>query len=212
VLLDRVEYQGVLQDHGAAVAWDAAGTEFVSQYQDPERVFVQHNQEGLAAPVVSLPIQGTVAADGVVATRQLTALTGGVTTTITLQLIWNALGARLLLRVDPATLPAERYKTLALRVGQGTDANNPANRDQDFTLEVSSGSHTAAIPASCLHRLLYPDAPPFGPAKIMMQTLRLPIERLVECGVDPTDLRSIALVFDRRATGTLYVGDLQCSN
>jgi len=116
------------------------------------------------------------------------------------------------LRVDPSTLPAERYRTLALRVGQSTEASNAANRDQDFTLEVSSGSHTAAFPASCLHRLLYPDPPPFGPAKIVMQTLRLPVERLAECGVDPTDLRSISLVFDRRATGTLYVGDLQWSN
>ena len=213
VLLDRAEYLDVLRDHGAAVAWDPAGTEFVSQYQDPERIFVQHNQEGLAAPVVSLPVQGTVAADGVVAARQLTALVGGApTTTITLRLVWNALGFRLILRVDPATLPAERYKTLALRIGQSTEANNAANRDQDFTLEISSGSRTAAIPASSLHRLLYPAPPPFGPAKIVMQTLRLPVERLVECGVDPTDLRSIALVFDRRTTGTVYVGDLQFSN
>jgi hypothetical protein len=213
VLLDRAEYLDVLRDHGAAVAWDPAGTEFVSQYQDPERVFVQHNQEGLAAPVVSLPVQGTVAADGVVATRQLTALVGGAaTTTITLRLAWSALGSRVLLIVDPSTLPAERYKTVALRVGQSTEASNAANRDQDFTLEVSSGSRTAAIPVSSLHRLLYPDPPPFGPAKIVMQTLRLSVERLVECGVDPTDLRSIVLVFDRRATGTVYVGDLQCSN
>jgi hypothetical protein len=79
-------------------------------------------------------------------------------------------------------------------------------------LEVSSGSRTAAVPASSLHRLLYPDAPPFGPAKIVMQTLRLPVEQLAECGVDASDLRSIALVFDRRATGTVYVGDLQFSN
>ena len=213
MLLDRAEYVDVLRDHGAAVAWDPAGTEFVSQYQDPERVFIQHNQEGLVAPVVSLPVQGTLAADGVVATRQLTPLVGGApTTTITLRLLWNALGSRLLLRVDPSTVPAERYKTLALRVGQSTEANNAANRDQDFTLEISSGSRTAAIAASSLHRLLYPDPPPFGPAKIMMQTLRLPVERLVEFGVDPTDLRSIAFVFDRRATGTVYVGDLQCSN
>jgi hypothetical protein len=75
--------------------------------------------------------------------------------------------------VDPSTLPAERYKTVALRVGQSTEASNAANRDQDFTLEVSSGSRTAAIPVSSLHRLLYPDPPPFGPAKIVMQTLRL---------------------------------------
>jgi hypothetical protein len=213
VLLDRAEYMDVLRDHGVAVAWDPAGAEFVSQYQDPERFFIQHNQEGLVAPVVSLPVQGTVAPDNVVATRQLTALVGGApTTTITLRLVWSALGSRLLLRVDPSTLPAQRYKTLALRVGQSTEANNAANRDQDFTLEVSSGSRTATIPASSLHRLLYPDPPPFGPAKVVMQSLRLPVERLVECGVDPTDLRSIALVFNRRATGTVYVGDLQCSN
>jgi hypothetical protein len=213
VLLDRPEYLNVFRDHGTSVAWDPAGTEFVSQYQDAERFFVQHNQEAPAAPVVSLPVQGTVAADGLAATRQLTALVGGApTTTLTLRLAWNAPGARLLLKVDPSTLPAERYKTLTLRVGQSTEANNAANRDQDFSLEVSSGSRTVQIAASSQHRLLYPDPPPFGPAKIVLQTLRIPVDRLVESGVDPSDLRSIALVFDRRATGTVYVGDLQCSN
>lgn len=213
VLLDRVEYLEVLRDHGAATAWVPTGTEFVSQYQDPLRSFVQHHQEGPVAPVISLPCQGTVALDGVVATRQLTALVGGSpTTTLTLRVIWNALGSRLLLLVDPATLPAERYKALALRVGQSDEATNPTNRDQDFTLEISSGSCTAAFPASSMHRLLYPDPPPFGPAKIVMQTLRLPVGRLVECGVDPTDLRSVALVFDRRPTGTVYIGDLQVCN
>ncbi len=213
VLLDRREYFAILRDHAAATAWDPAGTELVSQYQDPERIFVQHNQEGLAPPVVSLPVQGSVAADGVVAARQLTALVGGAaTTTITLRLAWNAAGTRLLLRVDPATLPAERYKVMALRVGQSNEAANTANRDQDFTLEVSSGSRTAAFPASSLHRLLFPDPPPFGPAKTVMQTLRLPVARLDECGVDPSDLRSIALVFDQRQTGVVYAGDLQFTN
>jgi hypothetical protein len=93
VLLDRKAYFAVLHDHAAAGQWDPPGTELVSQYQDPERIFVQHNQESLLAPVVSLPVQGTVAADGVAAARQLTALTGGAaTTTITLRLSWNALG------------------------------------------------------------------------------------------------------------------------
>jgi Chlorophyllase enzyme len=210
VLLDRRKYFAVLRDHAVATAWDPAGTELVSQYQDPQRTFVQHNQEGLAPPMVSLPVQGTVAADGVAAARQLTALVGGApTTTITLRLAWSSAGTRLLLQVDPATLPAERYKAMALRVGQSVEAANTANRDQDFTLEVSSGSRTAAFRASSLHRLLFPDPPPFGPAKIVMQTLRLPVARLVECGVDPSDLRSIALVFDRRQTGVVYAGDLQ---
>jgi hypothetical protein len=210
VLLDRAEYLDVLRDHGTAVNWDPPGSNFVSQYLDPERILVQHNQEGIGAPVVSLPVQGAVAADGVVATRAMTLLTGGVTTTITLRLVWNALGQRLLLTVDPATLPAERYKVLALRVGQSTDPNNAANRDQDFTLEVSSGSRTASVPVSSLHRLLYPDTT-FG-AKIMMQSMRLPVEQLIERGVEPRDIRTIAFFFDRRTAGTVYVGDLSFSN
>jgi hypothetical protein len=213
VLLGRAEYFDVLHDHARAVAWVPAGANFVSQYQDPERVFLQHEQEGLGAPQVSLPVQGAVAADTVVTARQFKDLvnTGGPQLTITLRLDWTAAGARLLLNLAPATLPAERFQVLALRVGQSIEPNNAANRDQDFTIEVSSGSRTAAIAASSLHRLLYPDVV-FGAGKIVMQTLRLPIARLVAHGVAPTDIRSVALVFDRRARGTLYVGDVQLSN
>ena len=210
VLLRRPEYFAVLEDHAVATGWVPAGTEFVSQYQGPDRFFVQHHQEGAAPPVVSLPAQGTVFADSVTATRALTALVPGVTTTLTLRLAWSASGGRLLVRVDPATVPAERYKVLSLRVGQSVDAANPANRDQDFTLEVSSGSRTLAIAASSIHRLLYPAAT-IGGQKIMMQTLRLPVQRLLEEGVDPTDLRAISFVFDRRPAGVVFVGDLQFS-
>ena len=45
----------------------------------------------------------------------------------------------------------------------------------------------------------------------MMQTLRLPVQRLIEEGVDPTDLRTISFVFDRRPAGVVFVGDLQFS-
>jgi hypothetical protein len=213
MLLDRVEYLEVLRDHRLAEQWMPVNVDLVSQYQDPERVFIQHNQESLLAPQVSLPVQGTASTDGVAAARQLKDLVnaGAPVTTITLRLQWNAPGARLLLKLDPATVSAERYRTLAIRVGQSTEANNPANRDQDFTLEVSSGARTATVRASSLHRLLYPDVV-FGAGKIVMQTLRLPVQQLVDLGVEPSDLRSIALVFDRPATGVVYVGDVQLSN
>jgi hypothetical protein len=213
LLLDRSEYLVVLRDHAVATTWMPAGADCVSQYQDPERTFIQHNQEGLGAPQISLPVQGTVAADAVVTARQLKDLVnaGAPVSTVTLRLEWSAPGARLLLKVDPSTLFPERYSTLSLRVGQSTEAKNAANQDQDFTIEVSSGSRTAAIPASALHRLLYPDVA-FGAGKIVMQTLRLPLKQLVELGLELSDLRAIALVFDRRATGTLYVGDMQVSN
>jgi hypothetical protein len=213
LLLDQHEYLDVLREHSVATPWVPSGGEFVSQYQDPERIFVEHNQESLAAPQVSLPVEGSVAQDFVAATRVLKDLvnSGLPPTTNTLRVEWNTLGARLLITVDPATLPAERYKTLALRVGQSTEGQNAANRDQDFTLEVSSGSRTLAIRASSLYRLLYPDVV-FGAGKIVMQSLRLPVHRLVEHGVDPGDLQSIALVFDRRPAGVVYVGEVEVSN
>jgi Chlorophyllase len=213
LLLDRSRYLRVLKDHAAAAAWAPVGADFVSQYQDPRRLFIQHNQESLATPEISAPVQGTVTANAVLTARQLTDLVnaGSPVSTITLRLEWTSLGARFTLHVNPATLPGGRFKTLALRVGQSTEAGNPANQDQDFTVEVSSGSRTAAIPASSLHRLLYPDLV-FGAGKIVMQSLRLPRKRLAELGVEARDLRSIAFVFDRRASGVLYVGDVQLSN
>ena len=96
-------------------------------------------------------------------------------------------------------------------MGQSTEAKHAVNRYQDFTPEVSSGSRTASIPASSLHRLLYPDVV-FGAGKTVMQTLRLPIQQLVDHGVEPRDLRSIALHFNGPATGVVYVGDVQLSN
>jgi hypothetical protein len=213
LLLDRSRYLRVLKDHAAAAAWAPVGADFVSQYQDPRRLFIQHNQESLATPEISAPIQGTVTANAVLAARQLIDLVnaGSPVSTITLRLEWTSLGARFTLNVNPATLPGGRFKTLALRVGQSTETGNPANQDQDFTVEVSSGSRTAAIPASSLHRLLYPDLV-FGAGKIVMQGLRLPLKRLAELGVELRDLRSIGFVFDRRASGVLYVGDVQLSN
>jgi hypothetical protein len=187
--------------------------DLVSQYQDPERVFLQHNQEGLLPPQVSLPVQGTVSLDTLTAARQFKDLVnaGGPIATITLRLEWSTSGSRMLIKMEPGTVPMERYRTLSLRVGQSTEAKNAANRDQDFTIEVSSGSRTAAVLASSVHRLLYPDVV-FGAGKIVMQTLRLPVRQLVEQGIEPRDIRSIAFLFNRPASGVVYVGDLQLSN
>src|SRR5262249_24105176 len=106
VLLDRGEYREVLRDHAAAAAWMPPRTVFVSQYQDPRRTFVMHNQEGLGAPEIYSPVQGTVAVDAVVAARQLFDLvhSGGPQQTITLRLAWAA-PAKLQLLIDPETLP-----------------------------------------------------------------------------------------------------------
>lgn len=161
LLLNRPEYLEVLKDHSVAEAWMPLAIDLVSQYQDSERIFIQHNQESLAAPQVSAPVQGTAVADAVVTARELRDLVNSgappaTLTAITLRLAWSAIGARYTMNIDPRTLPAHGYAALALRVGQSVEAANAVNRDQDFTLEVSSGSRAAVIPASTIHRLLYP--------------------------------------------------------
>ena len=132
------------------------------------------------------------------------------TSTITLRLEWNGPGARLTFDVNPATLPLRHYRTLGLRIGQSTEQLNAAGYDQDVTLEISTGSRTVAVRASSIHRLLYPDVVP-GFGKTVMQTLRLPGRWLARRGIDLRDLRSISLVFDRTASGVLYLGDVQVS-
>jgi hypothetical protein len=212
LLLDRTEYLAVLRDHAEAGSWVPLRTLCVSQYQDPDRVFIQHQQEGTGPPQISSPVQGTVAADSVLAVRQLFDLVNaGRPQAITLRLTWALLDARLLLQVDPATLPADRYSTLVLRIGQSVDPANAVDRDQDLTIEVSSGSRTVAVRASSVHRLLYPDTGGVGAPKIVMQTLRLSLARIAELGIDLRDIRSIGLNFDQRATGVVYIGDLQLS-
>ncbi len=136
---------------------------------------------------------------------------GAPQSTITLRLEWNAPGARLTFGINPASLPVQRFRTLAFRIGQSTEAPNAVGQDQDLTIEISSGSRTAAVPANSLHRLLYPDVV-LGAGKIVMQSLRLPVRRLTDAGIDPHDLRSITFVFDRTATGVVYVGDVQLSD
>lgn len=213
LLLRRSGYLKVLRDHASATSWEPAGAEFVSQYQDPRREFLLHNQEGLGAPQISAPVQGTVTATGVAAVRQRKDLVnaGAPQSTVTLRLEWNAPGGRLTLGVNPSTLPSGHYRTLEIRVGQSSEAPNPVGKDQDFTLEFVSGSDTATVSASSLHRLLYPDTVT-GLGKIVMQALRLPLQRLADLGIQLHHLQSITFVLDQRATGVLYVGDVQLSD
>jgi hypothetical protein len=213
LLLGRSGYLKVLRDHAVATTWVPVGSDFVSQYQDPHRVFLMHNQEGLAPPQVSAPVQGVVVAAGIGAVRQADDLvnSGAPPPYLTLRADWGQPGGRLDVDVVPGSLPPSRYRVLALRVGQSDEPGNPVGVDQDFTLEVASGSRVATLRASSLHRLRYPDVAP-GAGKIVMQSLRLSTRRLARLGVDVRDLRQVRLSFDRTPSGVVYLGDLQLSD
>jgi hypothetical protein len=212
MLLDRSEFLDVLRDHRLAATWMPVNVDLVSQFQDPERVFIEHNQEGLLAPQVSLPVQGTAFTDALVAARQLKDLAnaGSPVTTITLRLQWNAAGARLLLKLDPATVPPSVAGRFRFASASRQRRITPPIAIRTSPSKCRAARERQRYRASSLHRLLYPDV--VGASKIVMQTLRLPMRQLVDLGVEPSDLRSIALRFDGPATGVVYVGDVQLSN
>ena len=96
-------YRRVQRDHAIAAPFFPVGVNVVSQYQDPRRLYLMHNQESLAAPEVSAPVQGVVTATGVTAVRELRDLVDSFAppAAITLRLSWSAPGGSLRLGPRP---------------------------------------------------------------------------------------------------------------
>ena len=208
VLLDRAEYLDVLRDHGAAAAWDPNGTEFVSA-QPGSRAGLRPTQSGGPHRPDRLAADTRYRCDGQRRRRASTDGTGRRRRYHNDHTSTRMERSRLSPALEGGSLDAPRGTVQDARAPRGTVHGGKQRR------QSGSGFHPggferfthAAIPASSLDRLLYPDPPPFGPVKIVMKTLRRPVERLVECGVDPTDLRSSLLYSTgerlARATSTI---------
>jgi len=140
--------------------------------------------------------------------------------TISLGLEWNTSGQRFDMAVNPPSVPTGQYKFLSFSValeswperGWGfTGSLNALREDQDFTIEISDGAQSASIPVSQMQRILFGDWD--GNSNVLaMQTVSLPLQQIADLGVNVQQINSIALVFDRRATGTLWFSDVQLCN
>ncbi|MEC4814824.1 MAG: hypothetical protein SAK29_16310 [Scytonema sp. PMC 1069.18] len=229
ILQDKHEFLELLRNHtvGIEAGWSPQNINLVSQFQDSHRLFVQHFEESENNIVVSKPVEGTVEASAINAnklsfegqqpTDHLYQETQGV------QLGWTASGSyRIKLASD--TLDTKSFKFLVLRVGQSSEPNNPIGEDQDFTIEVRDKKNTSRFAASSIHRLIYPDkftlgVPDGGESedglsvtRTVMQTLRIPLDRLQADGINIHNLTEIKLSFNIVPSGTLYLDDLQLSN
>lgn len=218
-LCDRPEYLQLLKNHsvGVKAGW-LPSIGFVSQYQSPDRRFIQHFEEETLT--VSKPIVGRVdtskikahsmSFDGTSPFDNLYQETHG------LQLVWDGEHRSYRVALDANTLEIDQFKFLAFRVGQSIEANNPVDQDQDFTIMISDGSHQVALLASSINRMIYPDrirdSIEGAFARTVLQTFLIPISQLQAKGILIKQRLEIQFVFDQVPSGTLYFDELQLMN
>lgn len=229
-LQNKHQYFDLLKNYvvGVEAKW-LPTTNFVSQFQSPDRRFIQHFEEAGDTLMVSKPIVGRVDSSKIGAHKLsfngASPFDNLFEETQGLQLIWNqhdslgvAPSAERSYRVQLAaiTLDIDQFKFLAFRVGQSIEANNPVGQDQDFTIEVSDGCNRVTLLASSINRVIYPDriddVAEGSFARTVLQTFLIPIEQLQARGLQVENLIEIKFVFDRVPSGTLYLDDLQLTN
>jgi dienelactone hydrolase len=139
---------------------------------------------------------------------------------------WTAPGGRYALDLGPSAASISDSTHIAFRAGQSIEPENAVGVAQDFTVAVRDASGaTARFAASQVGPpLVYPDDyprfrpqspdegtifPPRTDPVTVLQTLFLPLSRVRELGVDPSDLRAIEFIFDRTPRGVIYLDDIQ---
>lgn len=218
-LQDRYEYFNLLKNHAVGVKAGWLPTiNFVSQFQAPDRRFIQHFEESILT--VSEPIVGRVDATKIDAQKLSFNGTSPFDNlfqeTQGLRLEWNNRDHSYRVQLASNTLDVDQFKFLAFRIGQSIEANNPAGQDQDFTIEVSNGSNQVTLSASSINRVIYPDriddSVEGSFARTVLQTFFIPIQQLQSEGLNFESLTEIKFVFDRVPSGTLYFDELQLTN
>lgn len=215
-LLEQTDFRALLKDHREAYinGWLPRNLHFVSQYQDRNRLFIQHFNEGGANLAVSVPVQGNIST-----TVPLTAAKLRFNLGPSSHLYQDANGARLAwsgvngvyrIQVTTGTLSTSSFAFLALRIGQSSEPANPDGGSQDFTLVMGDGTQSVAFPLSQFGEMLYPDTMPVGTApKTIMQSIRIPFKFLRVQGLDLNNVVRIELKANLTASGIIYLNDLQ---
>ena len=225
MLLDQTEYIELLRDQrlGNRLGWVPAAITVVSQYQSPDRFFLQHCEELSAGLEVSAPALGSAKSSSLTAEKQSFDLGPGrhlFQDRQGVKVDWTSGGGRYTLDLDPASLDADQFEFLALRVAQSFEPNNKADRDQDLTISVEDGAGAVTIVASTIRRLPYPDAFPAthpDPAErtepiTVLQTLLIPLGSLRDRGLDTNHIRRVELLMNATTSGTVYLSDFQLVN
>jgi hypothetical protein len=207
-------YQKFLKNHAVGVNWLPTSGQYVSQYQSPNRLFIDHYEEDSNTATVSPPVLGTNAFSAANFSEMF------FQSFFPVWIFEETHGARLewsaathfyqATFTNTAGLNATSYGHLALRIGQSSDSANPFNTDQDLRIIVQDKNGVStSFTVSNISQLLYPD--PWFP-KTVMQTIRIPLNVVRTAGLDVSRLAFVKLVFDQTSTGVVYFDEIQLSN
>ncbi len=216
LLNNEAGYLELFRNHqlGINEGWLTSAIHLVSQFQDPQRHFLQHSEDAGTAITVSPPFKGMVDTTNISATKltfnlgptkHLLQQTQGV------RLTWNASGQHYRITFNPRVATAN-FTIIALRLGQSFEAQNPADATQNLTFRFENSGSAATVLASSINELLYPaaSARPTGfERKTVMQTFRVQLETLEQQGMNTKHLTAIDLIFDQTPAGRVYLDDLQ---
>ena len=219
VVKDQPAYLELLKNHNFKVnsGWLPDEINYVSQFQDPNRLFIQHFEESGDSITISEPVRGSVEISSVNANKRSfkgSALSQLFQDTQGLRLEWDNNAAKYSVDLETDTLNFEDYSFLSFRSGQSSESNNPIGEEQDFKLEIRDDSNNVVIlNASSINQLLYPDS--IGTTdirRIVMQSFRISKADLESRGIEVSRIKKISLLFETVGTGTLYFDDLQLTN
>ena len=219
ILKDQTAYLELLKNHafGVNFGWLPDGINYVSQFQAPNRLFIQHFEESGSDITVSKPVDGSVEISSINANKlsfQGSALSQLFQDTQGLRLEWDNNAAKYSVDLETDTLNLENYSFLSFRIGQSSESNNPIGQEQDFKLEIRDDSNNIVIlNTSSINQLLYPDSiGTSGIRRIVMQSFRISLADLESRGIEASQIKKISLLFETVGTGTLYFDDLQLTN
>jgi hypothetical protein len=224
ILLKRSQYLNLLKDFQLSKqqGWIPNTITLVSQYQDPQRLFISHYEEDTNPTTPSPPVQGNIDTSNISVNELLLNLgpNGNVYQQTTgLKAEWDTSGKAYVFNIQPGGLQTDKLHMLALRTGQSNDAKNLLDQLQNFTITVSDGTHSYSVKAASIVPLTYPAQLAIGGIRrSVMQTLRIPLRVFAEHGVDVHQIRQIIFLFDEPIVGTstyqgsLYFDEIQLSH
>lgn len=224
ILLNRSQYLNALKDIQLSkqLGWIPNTITLVSQYQDPQRLFIAHYEEDSNSTTLSPPVQGSIDISNISVSELFLnqgAFGNVYQQTKGVKAEWDTSGKRYVFNINPGGLPTGNLHLLVLRTGQSNDLKNLVDKFQNFTIAVSDGTHSYSVKAANITPLPYPALlGSRGIRRSVMQTLRIPLQIFAEQGVDVRNIQQIIFLFDEPIIGTstykgsLYFDEIQLSH
>lgn len=223
--MDQDEYMQVFKgfEISKKFNWLPESLQLVSQFHSKNRISFQHFEEGSDNIILSEPFKGSVEVENIQTqklhfnlgfNKHLYQETNGI------RLSWIKPQNEYSILINKMPIPVNDYSFFACRVAQSFENQNPENRLQNFSIRFEDEENHYLVEVGEYVNLYYPAKPVddelYNPEpKTVMQTLRVPLEKLKEVGIELNNLKKITFLFNKNIeqdnlnSGKLYIDDIQ---